>query len=452
MKRSRIATALAPTILLLPAASGGIAHAAAASSTTPQPGLHVLQPASSDPTEPPPLAQSVLGDYGSAINAIGRDNFSSIYSGDRVNPDGSITIFVGPGDDSALMAGISQIPASQVGDLPASGVLPAVSVVRVPRSAAMLDGQEQAVSNDRVTLQQQGYDVASVIPDYETGVLQVAFDKAPASPTSAVDTTGARLEAATSALSSIAPGVQVTSVNATLPTLFTGNRDTDFSPWYGGDLAYVPAGGCSTGFVVYSGYTGAYGLLSDAHCGIGYFDQTVTGPIGYTVDYAWEGGYDTQVVGPVDGGVTNPYIWGGYPGQSAPPEYKQGGALTSYPPYADNLTYDGAVSGEEQGVVLLNENICENFYSSYLNTTLYVCNLIATTNAGVNGYPAAQPGDSGGPVYGDYYYNSTGLITPVAEIEGGSSAIGGVAYSVFIQPLLSINNAAIPAPPTAPGK
>jgi hypothetical protein len=398
----------------------------------------------------PSLAAPVMGDYADTVNAIGRDSYSSTYSGDRLNPDGSVTMYVGPGDDTPLVAATTtslDVPRSAIAGLGTSGALPAVNVVRVPRSEATLDSGEDAVVAAQGTLTNAGYEIASIVPAYDVGILQVSFAKAP---------TATTVASATQYLDAIAPGAQVMSLDSPL-SQGLDSRYGDRSPWYGGD--YVDVNGysfCTTGFVVYSYRTGAYAALTDAHCGEGTFSNVtntgnIGGPIGTSLTWSFTNGYDTASISPVAGTVFNSYVWGGVARSTSPPAYRVGGNVGNYPAIGEMLTYDGGATGEAPGVPVTQDDVCETISFSGSAPQL-ICNLVGTANVSVTGYYAATYGDSGGPVYSTYYLPSQGLITPVGEIESASFALNANDYFTFIVPDPQENDAAIPVPPTAPPK
>ncbi len=171
--------------------------------------------ASPPPTDPSPKGAPsgspvpgipVLGPYGAAVNAVGMSQYSSIYAWDSENPDGSVTIYVAPGSDAALLASLKRIDPAKTSDAPAPGTLPSINVVRVPLSISALEAQAQSVNSAKGSLAAAGYDLAGMTPAPEHGVVDVLFSSVPpgvtaASATSYVDST-------------VAPNLLVTTIDA----------------------------------------------------------------------------------------------------------------------------------------------------------------------------------------------------------------------------------------------
>ncbi len=161
-------------------------------------------------TNGPGRATGVLGNYGDAVNSIGRSTYSDIYAGDRENPDGSVTVYVGPGSDSALLASLRHMSAEGIAGLPPSGAFPTLHVVRVPLSVSELERQAQTLEDARPTLAAEGYQISAVTPRPERGEVDVRFHSVPA---------GVTMAAATRHIdATVAPNVVVTSINATYAT------------------------------------------------------------------------------------------------------------------------------------------------------------------------------------------------------------------------------------------
>ena len=157
------------------------------------------------PSGPGSAPAPVAGTFVDAVNNLGRSQYPGIYAGDYRNPDGSVTVYVSPGDDTSLIASLRSIDPTSVADA-SSGALPSIQVVRVPLSISALEEQAASVSKARTSLATEGYDLSSVMVNPQRGEVDVRFSSVP---------TGISVAAATSHIDSVvAPNVVVTSINA----------------------------------------------------------------------------------------------------------------------------------------------------------------------------------------------------------------------------------------------
>ena len=99
------------------------------------------------PSGPGSAPAPVAGTFADAVNNLGRSQYPGIYAGDYRNPDGSVTVYVSPGDDTSLIASLRSIDPTSVADA-SSGALPSIQVVRVPLSISALEEQAASVSKD----------------------------------------------------------------------------------------------------------------------------------------------------------------------------------------------------------------------------------------------------------------------------------------------------------------
>ncbi len=185
-------------------------------------GSRTVPPASANKaTTPTPLAAKappdsvgaatpVLGPYADAVGYVGSSRFPSVFAGARQNPDGSVTAYVGPGSDVALIAALKAIDPASIPDAPSPSTLPALHVVRVPLGGTELERQAKAVGDADMSLAAAGYKTVGVFTYPERGVVEVRFHSVPSGVTVASAT--AYVE------STIAPNVVVTSIDAEYPT------------------------------------------------------------------------------------------------------------------------------------------------------------------------------------------------------------------------------------------
>jgi hypothetical protein len=158
----------------------------------------------------PRVAAPVLGTYADAVGYFGSTEYPGVYASDRQNPDGSVTVYVGPGSDGALLARLRHMSPIGIAGLPRSGAFPTLHVVRVSLSFSELEKQAKAFEHARLPLAARGYRVSGVTPKPELGEIDVAFHSVPA---------GVTVASATRHIdSTIAPNIVVTSVNAAYAT------------------------------------------------------------------------------------------------------------------------------------------------------------------------------------------------------------------------------------------
>ena len=156
-----------------------------------------------------PSAVKTYADYADAVGAVGRSHYANIYGGARINGDGSVTVYVGPGSDSAFLASLRCIDPVSLAERPSPGGLPALDVMRVPLSASELDRQAQALEDASSSLEVQGYAIVGVSPIAERGEVDVSFHTVPS---------GVTVASATKHLdATVAPNIVVTSIDARYP-------------------------------------------------------------------------------------------------------------------------------------------------------------------------------------------------------------------------------------------
>jgi hypothetical protein len=117
-------------------------------------------PSKTTVSDGPRTLAPVLGDYGDAVNNVGLSPYSGISAGGYQNRDGSVTVYVGPGSDSALLARLRHMSPAGIAGLPPSGAFPPLHVVRVPLSISELEKQANAVSDARLSLAAKGYHIS----------------------------------------------------------------------------------------------------------------------------------------------------------------------------------------------------------------------------------------------------------------------------------------------------
>jgi hypothetical protein len=105
----------------------------------------------------PRVAVPVLGTYADAVGYFGSTEYPRIYASARQNSDGSVTVYVGPGSDSALLASLRNMSPAGIAGLPPSGAFPPLHEVCVPLSFSELEKQAKAFENARLSLAAHGY-------------------------------------------------------------------------------------------------------------------------------------------------------------------------------------------------------------------------------------------------------------------------------------------------------
>lgn len=93
------------------------------------------------PPVPPGQPQDTSG-ASDAIQHLGLYTYPNIYAGGEIKPDGSIMIYLGPGDDTAFLNALHALLASPT--VKALGSEPAISITRVPHSEADFDAASRA--------------------------------------------------------------------------------------------------------------------------------------------------------------------------------------------------------------------------------------------------------------------------------------------------------------------
>lgn len=376
-------------------------------------GTPALASTPQTPTTPAP----VTGSYADAISAIGAAHYSTTYAGSQMNADGSVTVYVGPGSDSALVTAVSGIPTAGLDDTPAN-VRANVTFVRVPHNLATLNGAQNALTNAGGSLAAKGYELATWYSDASTGTVQAYFTNVPAGTTPAAAT--AQLDA------TVAPEISVASVNAP-PVMETSDRQADASPWKGSDrlIGQSFGNGCTAGFaVVYPGFN--YQMLTAAHCSDqGYLNNGNL--LGSTSSYLLDHGAGEDIQN-----LNAPYaqtyagdVWIGE-GTNQPTEMRVGGPFANRPTNGQPLTFDGSYSKTHRYIVVQNNNACTHFQEDPPNVMF--CGLLMFHNQDSNGNLVDQPGDSGGPVFCFACYPN--VVTPAGIIEGADGST--YAYATWI--------------------
>jgi hypothetical protein len=361
-------------------------------------------------------AADATGNAPQAINGLGLTKYASVYAGDVVNSDGSVTVLLGPGSATSVRASISKmLPES---GMKAFGHEPTVKIERVPESIATLDSASRTLTGRASQLQAAGYELSNWAPDPQKGTLDVAISAAPK---------GISAAAATRYLQrTVSRYLVVTSVSAPLAQV-TADRQQDTSPFYAGDLIADSSAddACTSGFTVIgtSGYPRA---MTDAHCGNGTFTNggyavtpafnlvTTSGAkqtFGVTSNYhltnanASSGnlGADVQLLENPSDDVLGyePYIWVGT-GTSQPTPMPVVAPMSSYPAKGQDLTLDGAFTRTVRYVPVIQAGpaVCDKADIDGTNSTITICGLIELANTSADGVtPVIHQGDSGGPVF-----------------------------------------------------
>ena len=204
---------------------------------------------------------------------------------------------------------------------------------------------------------------------------------------------------------------------------YSGNRNDDFSPYWGGARINVPAGHCTSGFAWNVG--GVNAMLTAAHCA----------PGGGTVEYdshpgaAWvQAGYEenwnsnlgTQyytgqstyrgdvALARYVSGLTSPRIYNGDPGTST--NTAVGAMAFRRRQTTDGVYIDGTTTGEWYGNVT-DTGVNINYRGDGPN--VWARNVVIVYALG---WECPTHGDSGGPAY---KYQSDGDVTAVGIYSGG---------------------------------
>ena len=195
------------------------------------------------------------------------------------------------------------------------------------------------------------------------------------------------------------------------------SRNTDSSPWYGGDWLDNPDGThCTSGFTVFDG-SGIRHNTTAGHCTAGASYQNGQG-YGFTNNYSYG---DHQI----DGQTISTY-----PGTAAGVVFTSYSTATyvesqSYIQYAgEDVCLDGYYTGQSCGKVTL-VNFC----------WLLSGNISCGLDLAQADYRLVQGGDSGGPVYS---YNLNGLLNARGIIAGMQGSDGHTAFYTDITPMQNV--------------
>ena len=407
------------SFIIVPAALVPLLFVAAQqASATPVAPAHRLAPPRAK--EGPAIARGVpaadaTGNAPQAINRLGLTRYASVYAGDLVNSDGSITVLLGPGSATSFRASISKLRPES--GMKAFGHEPTVKIERVPQSIATLDSVSVTVADHVSQLQAAGYELSNWAPDPQKGTLKVALSAAPK---------GISAAAATRYLQrTLSRHLVVTSVSAPLAHV-TADRQQDTIPFFAGDLIANSAANdaCTSGFTVIgtSGYPRA---MTDAHCGNGTFTNggyavtsnfgltTTSGTkqtLGITSNYHLTNatgssnlGADVQLLeNPSNDALGfQPYVWVGT-GTSQPTALPVISPMSGYPAVGQQLTLDGAFTRTVRYVPVLAAGpaVCGKSVINGTSNTILLCGLIKLASSNANGVtPVVHSGDSGGPVF-----------------------------------------------------
>lgn len=446
MRKQRFITAVAVACVCAMILSGiALADAPATPQATPSPSATSGQ----KPTPPPVQSGQAQNTSGAAdaIQGLGLQTYPNIYAGGEVQPDGSVVLYLGPGDDAAFTTALHALLASSA--VKALGPEPATTIVRVPQSIATLNAAGSAFVQALPQLKAQGFVQGGGTANPKTGTYDVTFAAVPNGMTTA--------EATAELQQTISPLIRVTSVNAPLMGEYY-NREHDAPPYYGSDLVRNPNGEfCTTGFTVI-GTLGLPRATTAGHCGqvtgtnfytnggwgvtapspdhnsTAYTDGTPINNLGQTSNIAYSpySGYaDIQFLRiPTEPqNEYGPYIWDGT-GTAQPTPKPVGNPYTSYPVPGTELTLDGAFSRMVRHVKVT----AAGAYTCFPGNG--ICGMIEFKDVSADGVtPVAQPGDSGGPVF-CYACYSNGDVKPAGLIEGGPTAgpdPNANVYATFIQ-------------------
>lgn len=108
----------------------------------------------------PPVTRIRIGhpvdaNAGQAINDIGLSKYPDIYAGGRIQADGSITIYLGPGNDTVFLNALHALLASP--GIEALGPTPKTTIVRVPHSEDDFTAARIAFQKVLPQLKSEGY-------------------------------------------------------------------------------------------------------------------------------------------------------------------------------------------------------------------------------------------------------------------------------------------------------
>ena len=405
-----------------------------------------------------PVSADVAGsrareDTANDINQLGLSRYSSVYAGDILNPDGSVTVFLGPGSMTSFHSSVGSLQARP--DIKALGTAPSVTYERVPQSIGTLNSVSRTVASHFTELKAAGYTLAGWAPDPQKGTVDVTLSAVPR---------GMSLSEVASYLQrTLSAHIAVTSITAQEPSV-ADDRQQDSDPFVASDLIAGPSGWCTSGFTVI-GTAGYPRAMTAAHCGDGTFTNG-----GYTINSSGKTvtdgdpmvtfGTTSNYHSPIGSSKTNPGVdiqlledpadeygfaadvWIGT-GTNQPTPMAVTAPMTSYPAQNSQLTTDGAYTKTIRYVPVTSAGagVCSSFSDD--GSTIYLCGLIEMSQTSADGVtPTVQAGDSGGPVF--CYACSSAGVQPAGIIEGDSST---TAYATFIGVDLAATGATIDVTP-----
>lgn len=364
---------------------GSVTHAAAGTLPDPDP-----DPTGSNPSRTWTAADdlnTLLDGLTSSLSQA-MEPYGQLFTGVEITDDGNIIADVGP---NGLNGQLQQV----VNDLHLDFAGVSLTWRSVANPIGTLETAQDQVSSDIDSWQAQRVDIQSWGPDISTGLLNIELGNY-------TDSAAAQLTAAYgSNLVEVAPA----HTNG-MPTQFAMNRYNDSLPWWGSDeLGDYPGrtyghADCTAGAGLHDA-SGTYYVTTAGHCGaaghVFYNGQTRLGSI-LRRSYAQRGPTDAALIKVTSGF----YVYDGFhidPPQ--PGEYSDYahysrviGAKTTAVAKGTLVCYDGANSGQMCDAKVVNPSRCQLFDGGtpYAHTA---CGLVETYRV----YAAAQPGDSGGPVY-----------------------------------------------------
>ncbi len=179
----------------------------------------------------------------------------------------------------------------------------------------------------------------------------------------------------------------------------SASRQSDYSPWYGGDRITLPSGGeCTSGFSVYKPGYGSY-MLTAGHCFSGTGQSTsytFTPPFGsayFGYVSQWENTYGQPSDYALVTGNYSPYVWSGGPNGTSFLPVTSSNNSSGEP--TNEVCFDGGFTGQ----------VCRGMVNR-TNVTLDLSNGNRTTGLveAIHYDPGymCQLGDSGSPVYDGY--------------------------------------------------
>lgn len=196
-------------------------------------------------------------------------------------------------------------------------------------------------------------------------------------------------------------------------------RQTDRSPFYGGDRIKVPGGHCTSAFAVVGVKSGKRYMLTAGHCAK---KGTIITTNGHTMGKVINRRFcDYCIDSEATNGSYRPIIWGGGPNGNS--TYVLGGA--HFPKKGTHVTMDGSYTGEitKANVTGFNRTVkfSDGVHTRYLSEVRK------------GGTRLCHGGDSGGPVFQrlpDHFVRVAGTIV------GGN----GTGTTCYYQQITSIEN------------